>query len=334
MSEILSAKIAHCIDHLKKCLIFVSLWRFRLGERFLRWGSPPSRAPIAMGGSLRTVVLLTVCLGTTGLMATSVARAASAGCPDGGPMDPDCGQHNMMIVGDQTIFLSHLPMFHSEHRFQVIVEVAFDKDGISLDSVYADDRQKHPDVRMYTLEPQELFVLSQLFRGDPETLRRAFPGTVFRGHLERGGTPLEQLTDVEVGVKRVVYATEIGPQAGPTRPDELDYILFGSDAELFLAHRITQPPDFDQLLGVTVSGHQFTEEELARGVAVRILDRPNSPAQRLRTGETTNAQGHVTGAHMFLPLEVNVSAEYYFEEGELKDDPKFRPTPLEIEAGF
>ncbi len=271
----------------------------------------------------------------TGLIgAIPIARAAPAEC-----FDPDCGRHNMMIVGNQTIFLSHLPMFDSEHRFQVIVEVAFDQDGTSLDGVYADDRQKHPDVKMYTLEPKELFVLSRLFSGDPETLLRSFPATAYRGHLERGGRPLPQLTDIDVTVKRVVYAEEIGRQAGPARSDELDYVLFGSDSELFLAHRITQPPDFDQLLGVTVSGHQFTQEELARGVAVTVLDRPNSPAQRLRAGETTNARGHITGAHMFLPLEVNVTAEYYFEEGELKDDPApdfnpFVPTALEIEAGF
>ncbi len=61
----------------------------------------------------------------------------------------------MMIVGEQTIFLSHLPMFHSEHRFQVIVEAAFDQDGTPLDRMYADDRRKHPDVRMYTLVPRE-----------------------------------------------------------------------------------------------------------------------------------------------------------------------------------
>ena len=93
----------------------------------------------------------------------------------------------------------------------------------------------------------------------------------------------------------MVFAEEIGRHPGPTGSDELDYILFGSASELFLAHRIAQPPDFDQLLGVTVSGHQFTEEELARGVAVTVLDRPNAPAQRLRAAETTNAQAHVPG---------------------------------------
>jgi hypothetical protein len=37
---------------------------------------------------------------------------------------PDCGVHHMMVIGEETIFLAHLPMFQSEHRFQVIMEAS------------------------------------------------------------------------------------------------------------------------------------------------------------------------------------------------------------------
>jgi hypothetical protein len=103
---------------------------------------------------------------------------------------------------------------------------------------------------------------------------------------------------------------------------------------MFLAHRITQPPDFDQLLRVTVSGHAFTDEELNRGVLVTVLDRPNEPSRRLRPEESVPVKGHVAGAHDFLSLEVGVVTEPYFEEGELAAQFTMKPTPLEIEAGF
>jgi hypothetical protein len=56
-------------------------------------------------------------------------------------------------------------------------------------------------------------------------------------------------------------------------------------------------------------------------------------------GEMIDAEGHVTGAHVFSPLQIEVISEIYFEEGELKGDPDpnfdpFARTPLEIEAGF
>ena len=297
--------------------------------RRLAGGVPTARLRL-LGRSL----LLTACLGAAAPAMMAAAKAATPECPG----HQDCGQHNMMIVGEQAIFLSHLPMFGNEHRFQVILEVAFDQDGTPLDNVYADDRRKHPSERMYTLEPhrEAPFVLARLFNGDSETLMRSFPATVYRGHLERGGEPLEQLTDIEVTVQRVVYAEEIGLPADQPLPDGLDYIVFGGAPELFLAHRIAGPPNFDQLLGVKLSGHEFTEEDFARGISITVSDRENSPARRLRVGEIVAAQGHVAGTDAMRPVEVEVTTEYYFEESELDPDSSdpLGQTPLEEEAGF
>jgi hypothetical protein len=147
-----------------------------------------------------------------------------------------------MLVGEQAVFASHLPMFDSPHRFQVILEVDLAKAGQNRNAIYAADRKAHPKVGMYTLEPQEMFVLSQMFRGDQKARRTSFRGTVYRGHLERGGTPLDPLTGVSVRAKRVVYAEEIGPPNGLSRSDNLQYIVFGRGSEMFLAHRITAAP--------------------------------------------------------------------------------------------
>lgn len=55
---------------------------------------------------------LTVVLGSVSLTIASRADAAAeAECHARGPKHADCGVHNMMIVGKQTIFLSHLSMF-------------------------------------------------------------------------------------------------------------------------------------------------------------------------------------------------------------------------------
>jgi hypothetical protein len=57
----------------------------------------------------------------------------------------------------------------------------------------------------------------------------------------------------------------------------LEYLLFGKGTDLFLAHLITAPPDFDQVLGVKVTGHQFTADELANGVHV-VFPKTITPA--------------------------------------------------------
>lgn len=238
--------------------------------------------------------------------------------------------HNMMVVGEKSVFLSHLPMFMSPHNFQVILEATFTSEGTNVQDVYSRDRQNHRQTKMYTLRPEESFELPSLFTPSPPS-RDSFKGTILRGHLERGGKRISGLTNIDVNVKRVVYAQPLGP--GFDKSDKLSYILFGSGEELFLAHVIAEPPDFDQILSVKISNAP-SDEELSRGVRVVILDRENSASRRIKEGEKVVGQGHVTGAHQFLELQIQADVEFYFEEGELLTEDTFAPTPEERKAGF
>ena len=58
----------------------------------------------------------------------------------------------MLIVGEQTVFLSHLPMFGSPHDYQVILEAGFAKPGGNPQADYFNDR-KRTGTKQYTLEP-------------------------------------------------------------------------------------------------------------------------------------------------------------------------------------
>ena len=75
--------------------------------------------------------------------------------------------HNMLMIGEETVYLSHLPMFQEPgeppmpHRYQAILEVTFP----SQES-YAKDRRAHRSTSIYTLNPEE-FVLPDLVSSDP-----------------------------------------------------------------------------------------------------------------------------------------------------------------------
>jgi hypothetical protein len=104
---------------------------------------------------------------------------------------------------------------------------------------------------------------------------------------------------------------------------------------LFLAHVITQPPDFDQILSVRLLGSRLDEDEMKHAIDVVFPGRANTAKERVRDGTAATARGHVTGAHQFLDLEIADARELYFEEGELATSRgAFEPTPLEVEAGF
>jgi len=251
--------------------------------------------------------------------------------------------HNMMLVGETAAFLSHLPMFDSldaasgsyvtPHRFQVILEVTFTRNGQDVTQLYLDDRKQHPGERMYTLNPAE-FVLSDLFPGGSRPALASFrAASVFRGHLERPGNHrISALDGVTVNVKRVIHARMFDP-AVPHR-QRLTYILFGRGGELFLAHSITHPPDFDQILSVRVDGHAFTADELARGVEVTFPNLADAPRRRIRAESSATGEFRVAGAQQVLRLAVHAGAELYFEEGELQVPAEFETMPEERRSGF
>lgn len=223
-------------------------------------------------------------------------------------------RHNMLLVGGKSIFLSHLPMFMVPHNRQFILEAGFRNGANGVDEIYFKDRQKHPNTRIYTLQPEVLDLEQLLAPGFDVSMPRSFNGTAFRGHLERGGVSIGALTDIQVNVKRIIYSQQFGP--GLSKSDHLEYVLFGKDQEFFLAHVIAAPPDFDQIISVKIDDPP-TPDEFARGVRVSLLDRRNAASERIKEGERVQAQGHAGGAHQFLDLQIQAGVEFYIEEGDL-----------------
>ena len=247
---------------------------------------------------------------------------------------PDCGAHNMLVVGEKALFMSHLPMFASEHRYQIILEAKLKQAGRDVTETYLQDRATHPQSKIYTVEPSDFFVLSRVIAKDGVAAsRQSFDAAVFRGHIERDPHEvIPGLDKVQVEIQRVIYAAELTSVSAA--PRELTYILFGKDGDFFLAHRIARAPDFDQIIGVTFAQQVFKPEELQQGVTIFFPSRPNSPAKRLKANESVEGQARVAGNSRLLALRLTAGKEFYFEEGELKRKPVFAQTPLERAAGF
>lgn len=241
--------------------------------------------------------------------------------------------HNMLVVGEETVYLSHLPMFQEEggppmpHRYQVILEVTFaNQEG------YVKDRREQQTTKIYTLNP-ERFVLPELVSSDPQhkPLHSFKAKEIFRGHLERNDR-VSILQDVEVIVRRVSHFREFDPKA--QKSPQLEYLLFGNGQELFLAHLITAPPDFDQILAVKVTDEEFTNEQLAKGIPVVFPGTTNAAASRLREKQRVAGEMKVDTAPAPKKIQVEVNRELYFEEGELLVPPDFQTTSAEEQAGF
>ena len=210
-------------------------------------------------------------------------------------LPPDFGRHNMFAFGHRTLLLSHFPRFMAPHDTQLVFEAALEDANGSLQEVWLRERQSHPGQGGYVMKP-EAFSLSTLYTPDPPA-RGSFTATFFRG----GEEAVPELTDVTVRVTDVIYANKLDQSA---TLDDLSYKLFGRGDELFLAHTLSRPPDFDQIVSVRLVGLHPDEDELQRRIDVVFPGRPNTLQQRIRMGPVAAARGHVTGAHQFLDLRI------------------------------
>jgi hypothetical protein len=220
--------------------------------------------------------------------------------------------HGMLFFGEKSIYLSHLPMFSmTVHRYQVILEVTLTKAGDDPQAAYVKDRRQHPATKFYTFVPDP-FVLPELDPANPQ--RSSFKGAIVRGHFERGGKSINE--NVVANVTRVVHFRKFDPAAAGL--PQLEYFLFGKNQELFLAHLITKPPDFDQIVPVAKTDQPFTDEALGQGVPITFPGKLNKPAQRIKAssqviGQVKKADGSPG------QVKLQTKAELYFETGDLAD---------------
>jgi hypothetical protein len=236
----------------------------------------------------------------------------------------DHSVHGMLLFGEESLYLSHLPMFMTIHGHQVILEVTLAHGEKDAHAIYRADRLNTGE-RVYTLVPEE-FSLHRLGAEGSDALR-SFQGTVYRGHFENGGVPI--LEDVTVHVVNVIHFLQFDPHAQEL--PELQYLLFGHVDELYMAHLITKPPDFDQIVSVTAISRSFSEEALAAGVLLTFPQRENRISERLRSGERTTAQ---VQAVIETSVMLETAAELYLEEGELDEKPTFETTDEERATRF
>jgi len=175
------------------------------------------------------------------------AHYAFARVPQDGEFADPPNTHGMLVAGVDTIYLSHLPMTHRPHDYQLIFEAEWPAETLAR---YRDDAGRHPQ-DYYTLVPSERWIL-------PQTVKpgATFRADLYRGHFERGGTPIAR--DLPVAVRRIVHFRRFEPGR---KPDPGAWIAFGRGRERFLAHRIEAAPDMDQIVRIDRPLHDAVHDE-------------------------------------------------------------------------
>jgi len=177
--------------------------------------------------------------------------------------------HGMRVVGDKSIYLSHMGLFNSNcHDYQALFEVGFTGANNPEDK-YLIAQNGDPEKNEFTLRPKNNFVLSELGSGK----NTSFKADIFEGQYERlpDQPPKPLISDVNVNIKRVIHFRAFNPNAkiSPT----LEYLLFGNSQEQYVAHKIIAPNDFDQILAAK-NLIPLTDNELNKALTMVFPNRP------------------------------------------------------------
>lgn len=183
------------------------------------------------------------------------------------------GVHGMVMFGEKSLFLSHIPMFHAPHDQQLIVEAAVDPGSTGVPASFSDG--------LYTFAPQP-FSLDDLRTGALKQIR----GDIHAGNFEDGGRKIAG--GVALSIVRVVFAR--GLHDADPQPARLGYLALGSGDDAYVIHRIAGAPSFDQLARARFDGAAPSDDALAQGVPLTV-EIPDTPERRLAGGKAFDAKG-------------------------------------------
>lgn len=145
---------------------------------------------------------------------------------------------------------------------------------------------------------------------------RSLRGSLFRGHFERGGSQIA--SDISFEVDQVICFQRLSPDAGQAVKGQLRYICFGQRDAALLAHLITAPPDFDQILSAAVSSLAgVSDEDLRAGVIIAVPDRADDVVARLAATDAFSGAGQASQTGMQGSIELKLAQEYYLETEDL-----------------
>jgi hypothetical protein len=142
--------------------------------------------------------------------------------------------HGIVVFGDKITYASHLPMFHSPHDYQLIMQIKLANGPRSPQTLGLYQAEKEKGQVLFTLETP-IMDLTEIIDGK----KGPFMATLYSGHFEKNGAILGL---VWVSVEKIIFSKKLDSQD----PDKYnDYLVFGASGEYFAAHLIKSFPSFD-----------------------------------------------------------------------------------------
>jgi len=186
------------------------------------------------------------------------------------PLKKDDRRHAFIMVGNKTLFLVHMTMFHmEEHCYQIVLRARL---PASIMKRFREWRRKNPKQAYFLANLAESAMdIPQIACGQV---------TSFEAEIFAGIPPKKEYTEwpwgdvqpvarrVRVHVERVVYYRHFDYNFD--YPHNLTYVLFGAGNEAHMQSYQTKEPDFDHVLTLAAAPSWLPKNKLESAVTVNF----------------------------------------------------------------
>jgi hypothetical protein len=187
------------------------------------------------------------------------------------PIIDEPGDHGMFMLGTETLFLCHMPMFTMEkHMYQLILRASLPPDVMQR---YRLLRRANPR-KPYNLQNSNPFTLPEIKSG----AIASYLATIYDGYAgEDPGPPLwgSDTDPVTVTVENIVRYRHF--DFGIAHPDEMTYIVYGRGDEAHLSHYIARETDFQHELTLPAPPPWLSASQVEAGADVSVIGMPSLP---------------------------------------------------------
>ncbi|RPA59693.1 hypothetical protein EGC86_15665 [Shewanella frigidimarina] len=182
------------------------------------------------------------------------------------------GLHGMLLFGSEYgLFASHLPMFHTPHNAQVVLQLTFDDPQINTAVINGLTLSAASGYPIWTIVPQQ-FDLSMLSPDHPSHIEHLNVDIV-KGHFERGGEI--QWKNQGLTVNKIIIFNELDIQFEQQKTNNNTYLKVNNtpdDKVQFLVKRLTTRPDADHIVRLDNVGNSLPAEIVIPIDAARLFN--------------------------------------------------------------
>ncbi|AZG71327.1 hypothetical protein [Shewanella livingstonensis] len=170
------------------------------------------------------------------------------------------GLHGMLLFGSEYgLFASNLPMFHSPHNAQIVLQLTFDDPQINTAVINGLTLSAASGYPIWTIVPQQ-FDLSTLSPTHPSHIEHLSVDIV-KGHFEHEGKV--QWKNQGVTINKILLFNELDTQFEQQKTRYNTYLKVNNtpnDKVQFLVKRLTTRPDADHIVRLDNVGNTLPEQ--------------------------------------------------------------------------